>query len=154
MVGDRNLVLVVDDDQALLKLVARTLRMEGYDVVTVDNGMAALHLVESLEPDLIVLDIMMPGMTGWEVAERVRQRWDIPIVMLTAKSGVRDQVKGLGVGADDYVCKPFNSDQLLDRVEKTLRRVRLHTRGRKRAGVVTSPAAAELDARSATEPLP
>lgn len=116
------LVLVVDDDLNLLKMVSRTLELEGYRVLTAGNGKQALLLIEKQNPDLVLLDIMMPGMDGFEVCERVRDFSNVPVVMLTAKGQIEDIRHGLDLGADDYMTKPFGADELLARVKAVLRR--------------------------------
>lgn len=115
-------ILVVDDDPEILSLLKRGLSYEGYAVETVSNGAEALAKAREKEPDLVVLDVMMPEMDGVEVARRLRQAGDVPILMLTAKGTVADRVAGLDGGADDYVVKPFAFDELLARVRALLRR--------------------------------
>jgi len=122
MLSQKNSVLVVDDDPGLLKLVRHTLEMEGYDVTTASDGKTGLQLIEDEQPSLVLLDIMMPGLDGFQVCERVRKYLKVPIIMLTAKSRVDDVVHGFDVGADDYVTKPFGTDELLARVKTILRR--------------------------------
>lgn len=115
-------ILVVDDDPEILSLLKRGLSYEGYAVETASNGAEALAKAREKEPDLVVLDVMMPEMDGVEVARRLRQAGDVPILMLTAKGTVADRVAGLDGGADDYVVKPFAFDELLARVRALLRR--------------------------------
>lgn len=115
-------VLVVDDDPKITQLLRRTLSIEGYKVQTAESGAAALDLARSHEPDLIILDVLMPGMDGLEVCRRLRANSDTPILMLTAKDDVSDRVEGLDRGADDYVVKPFALEELLARVRALLRR--------------------------------
>lgn len=118
-------VLVADDDPRLLRLVQRTLEIEGFRVLTAGDGMTALKLVESEEPDLLVLDIMMPGLNGFELCRRVREFSAAPIIMLTAaKITEEDKVHGLDAGADDYMTKPFGNKELLARVKAVLRRTK------------------------------
>ncbi|MDP2931891.1 MAG: response regulator transcription factor [Chloroflexota bacterium] len=114
--------MVVDDDPEILSLVKRGLAYEGYSVDTADNGTEALARAREREPDLVVLDIMMPGIDGLEVSRRLRQASDVPILMLTARATVADRVTGLDSGADDYLVKPFAFDELLARVRALLRR--------------------------------
>ena len=116
------LVLVVDDDPGLLKLVRVNLEMEGYSVITALDGETALQLTNDEKPALILLDIMMPGMDGFQVCEYVRQTSEVPIIMLTAKGRQEEIVHGLDIGADDYVVKPFGVKELLSRVKAVLRR--------------------------------
>lgn len=115
-------ILVVDDDQDLLKLVATGLREEGYTVLTAADAHQALKLAYQEHPDLVILDIMLPGMDGIEVCRRLRELTDVPIIMLTAMSREQDVVRGLAAGADDYVTKPFGMAELLARVQACLRR--------------------------------
>jgi len=116
-------ILVVDDDAPSVKMISFLLREEGYEVVNADNGAAALELVEREPPDLVILDVMMPRMDGFEVCRRIRQNRDVPIIFLSAKGETADKVSGLQLGADDYLAKPFEPAELLARVKAVLRRV-------------------------------
>src|SRR4030043_1458308 len=115
-------ILVVDDDPEIASFVKRGLAYEGYTVDTAVDGSEALTKAREKEPDLVILDIMMPGIDGLEVAKRLRQGGDVPIIMLTAKGTVVDKVTGLESGADDYLVKPFALDELLARVKGLVRR--------------------------------
>jgi two-component system response regulator MprA len=116
-------VLIVDDDQKLLKMLRRTLVYEGFDVFTAADGREALAQIEAHQPDVIVLDWLMPGMTGVQVTEQLREGHDdTMILMLTARDAVEDRVEGLESGADDYLVKPFAPAELLARVHALLRR--------------------------------
>ena len=115
-------VLVVEDDEEIALALQRSLRLEGYEVRTIGDGIAALEGVPTFLPDLIILDLGLPGMDGIEVAKRLRERDDTPILMLTARDGVEDRVKGLDTGADDYLVKPFERQELLARLRALLRR--------------------------------
>jgi two-component system alkaline phosphatase synthesis response regulator PhoP len=115
-------ILVVDDEPHILELVRYNLLQEGYDVTTAGNGETALDKVRSERPDLVVLDIMLPGLDGLEVCRRLRKDTAIPIIMLTAKGGELERVVGLEIGADDYVTKPFSPRELVARVRAVLRR--------------------------------
>lgn len=115
-------ILVVDDDPEIVSVVRRGLAYEGYTVDTASGGPEALAKAREKEPDLVILDIMMPGIDGLEVAKRLRQGGDVPIIMLTARGTVADKVTGLESGADDYLVKPFAFDELLARVRALLRR--------------------------------
>jgi DNA-binding response OmpR family regulator len=117
-------ILVVDDDPIILKLMKRDLQLEGYRVATATGGRIALQLIEDEEPDLIILDIMMPDMDGLQVCRHVRQFSQVPIIMLTAKTGSEDVIHGLEIGADDYIAKPFSVDVVLARVKAGLRRTK------------------------------
>jgi Response regulators consisting of a CheY-like receiver domain and a winged-helix DNA-binding domain len=116
-------ILVVDDDEKITSLLRRSLTFEGYDVQTAHDGRAGLQAMLENEPDLVVLDVMMPNLDGWEVCARIRKSGSkVPILMLTAKDEVKDRVKGLDLGADDYLVKPFALEELLARVRALLRR--------------------------------
>ncbi len=116
-------VLVVDDDPNTVRLVKLYLQKEGHTVFTASNGVEALEAARSKRPDLIVLDIMMPGMDGIEVCETLRQESDVAVIMLTARTTDEDKLKGLNIGADDYVTKPFSPGELAARVRAVLRRL-------------------------------
>jgi len=115
-------ILVVDDDPEILSLLKRGLAYDGYEVDAAKDGAEALAKARDSEPDLVVLDVMMPGLDGIEVSKRLRQASQVPILMLTAKGTVADRVTGLDSGADDYLVKPFSFDELLARVRALLRR--------------------------------
>lgn len=118
----RQLVLVADDDAPILRLVRTKLQTDGYNVVTATNGQEAVDAFENDQPDLVILDIMMPIMDGLEAMRRIRQQSRVPIILLTARTAGRDKVRGLDQGADDYVTKPFDPDELSARVAAMLRR--------------------------------
>ena len=115
-------ILVVDDDPEIVSFLKRGLAYEGYTIDTAGDGTEALAKARQIEPDLVILDIMMPGMDGIEVSKRLRQASEVPILMLTAKATVADRVAGLDSGADDYLVKPFAFDELLARIRALLRR--------------------------------
>ncbi len=118
-------IMVVDDEQTILSLLKQTLEPEGYEVVVAADGRSALALLEERKPDLVLLDIMMPGLNGFQTLERIRQRSNIPVIMLTAKCEVTTVRDTLGLGADDYVRKPFHTRELLARIRAKLRRAGL-----------------------------
>ncbi len=118
-------ILVVDDEPRYLKLVRYNLEVAGYEVITAANGEEALSLVAAKSPDLIILDIRLPGIDGYEVCTRIREFSSTPIIMLTAKGEEQEKVHGLRLGADDYVTKPFGAEELMARVETVLRRGRM-----------------------------
>lgn len=115
-------ILLVDDEIRMLDLLALYLTPKGYQCQKVTSALKALHYLESDKADIILLDVMMPDMDGWEACQEIRRRWDIPIIMLTARSEKMDIVKGLKLGADDYISKPFDEDELIARIEAILRR--------------------------------
>src|SRR5512142_1835122 len=115
-------VLVIEDDEAILKMLRRSLVYEGYQVDTAIEGQSGLNLARDEHPDIVVLDWMLPGMDGLEVCRRLRSGGNIPILMLTAKDTIQDRVQGLDAGADDYLVKPFELDELLARIRALLRR--------------------------------
>lgn len=115
-------IMVVDDDQDMLRILSRTLELEGFNVGVAANGSSALALLEERRPDLVVLDIMMPELDGFQVLDLIRQRYSIPVIMLTARCEVTSLQKALALGADDYVTKPFNVRILLARVRAKMRR--------------------------------
>ena len=115
-------VLVVEDDANVAEVLTRYLRREGYEVTCLDDGLAALELALAKPPDLAVLDIMLPGMTGLELCRRLRAEMDVPIIMLTALGEEADRVVGLELGADDYVTKPFSPREVTARIKAILRR--------------------------------
>jgi DNA-binding response OmpR family regulator len=117
------LILVVDDEPLYQRLLQINLETESYEVLTASNGEEALEVFTNKKPDLIIMDIMMPKLDGLATCERIRQFSSVPIIMLTAKGEEQDRVKGLNVGADDYVVKPFSATELLARVRAVLRRV-------------------------------
>ena len=121
MTGKR--VLVVDDDVKTVELVKLYLNRDGYRLLTAYDGVEAQRLAREAHPDLIVLDLMLPGMDGLEVCRTLRAESDIPIIMLTARTTDEDKLTGLGVGADDYVTKPFSPRELAARVRAVLRRL-------------------------------
>ncbi|EAE8346575.1 response regulator transcription factor [Listeria monocytogenes] len=115
-------ILVVDDEKPIADIVKFNLNKEGFDVYCAYDGDEALELVEEVQPDLILLDIMLPGRDGIEVCREVRKKYDMPIIMVTAKDSEIDKVIGLELGADDYVTKPFSNRELIARVKANLRR--------------------------------
>lgn len=115
-------ILLVDDEKTLVKTLTYNLEKDGYLVISAYDGEEALNKVESDNPDLIILDLMLPGVDGFEVCRRVRKSMDLPIIMLTAKGDDIDKILGLELGADDYLTKPFNPRELLARVKAILRR--------------------------------
>lgn len=118
----RQLILVVDDDAPILRLVRAKLQADGYRVLTAMNGQEAVDLTVSEQPDLVVLDVMMPVMDGLAAMQHIREASKVPIILLTARSSATEKIRGLDSGADDYLTKPFNPDELSSRVAAVLRR--------------------------------
>jgi len=115
-------MLVIEDDPDTQQMLTMILRSEGYDVLPAGNGPLGLELLRKMGPDLVILDWMLPGMDGLEVCRRAREFSNVPIVMLTAKSGTEDKISGLDTGADDFLPKPFEPEELLARIRAQLRR--------------------------------
>ena len=115
-------ILIIEDDPSIGKLLRRALILEGYETDLSDDGYKGLDAFSKEEPDLVILDLMLPGIDGIEVCRRIRETSTLPILMLTARDMVEDRVVGLDTGADDYVTKPFDPDELLARVRALLRR--------------------------------
>jgi two-component system KDP operon response regulator KdpE len=117
-------ILLVDDDQTLSSLLSRYLQESNFEVLVGSNGPAGLRLAYNERPDLVLLDVMMPGMDGWEVCARLRELSDVPVIMLTAKAAEADKLRGFQLGVDDYVTKPFSFVELVARIQAVLGRVR------------------------------
>jgi len=132
MVGGK--VLIVEDDRTLLEVLRYNLSKEGYEVLTAADGAAGLETARSTKPDLVILDVMLPKMDGYEVCRILRRETTVPIMMLTAKTEETDRVVGLEVGADDYVTKPFSMRELMARVRAMLRRAEMMKREAVSAG--------------------
>ncbi|GAA3284534.1 response regulator transcription factor [Nesterenkonia halobia] len=115
-------ILIVEDEASFSEALSYTLEKEGYDVSVADDGFQAVDLFDQEGPDLVLLDLMLPGQPGTEVCRQIRQRSNVPVIMLTAKDDEVDKVVGLELGADDYVTKPYSSRELLARVRAVLRR--------------------------------
>ncbi|MBT9260034.1 MAG: response regulator transcription factor [Clostridiales bacterium] len=115
-------ILIVEDERPIAEILEFNLRKEGYDVAVVYRGDEALEAYRRLNPRLIVLDLMLPGMSGWDVCRQIRRESNVPILILTARDGAESKVEGLELGADDYVTKPFDMRELLARIRAILRR--------------------------------
>lgn len=115
-------ILLVDDEVRMLDLLALYLAPKGYTCIKMSSAADAIHYLDSESVDLIILDVMMPDMDGWDACKEIRKRFNIPIIMLTARSDKIDVVKGLKLGADDYISKPFDEEELTARIEAVLRR--------------------------------
>jgi DNA-binding response OmpR family regulator len=116
-------ILVVDDEERILNFLTTKLKASGYEVITAPNGVKGLEQVQSQEPDLVVLDLLMPKMDGLEMLKQLRTFSPLPVIILTAKGADNDRIKGLQLGADDYLPKPFNPDELVARIEAIRRRL-------------------------------
>ena len=127
-------ILLVDDEQSIIDLVTAYLRREGYEVASATDGQSGLKAARAFRPDVIVLDVMLPGMDGIALLSRLRRESDVHVIMLSARSEETDKIVGLSVGADDYLTKPFSPRELVARVKAALRRVH---RGRDEMGVAT-----------------
>ena len=120
-------ILVIDDEPSIINLVTAYLKPEGYEVYTATDGNAGLKAARTFKPDLIILDLMLPGMDGIELLSRLRRESDVYVIMLTARTDETDKIVGLSVGADDYVTKPFSPRELVARVKAALRRIKTET---------------------------
>ncbi|HET9475938.1 MAG TPA: response regulator, partial [Dehalococcoidia bacterium] len=116
------LVLAVDDEAGILRLLKLELAAQGFSVVTATNGEDALRVAEEQRPDILLLDVIMPDMTGYEVMRKIREQSGAPIILVTARDSDADKVRGLELGADDYIVKPFSPDELAARIRAVLRR--------------------------------
>jgi len=120
-------ILVIDDEPSIINLVSAYLKPEGYDVYTATDGNAGLKSAHAFKPDLIILDLMLPGLDGIELLTRLRRESDVYVIMLTARTDETDKIIGLSVGADDYVTKPFSPRELVARIKAALRRINTGT---------------------------
>ncbi|NCP87225.1 MAG: DNA-binding response regulator [Anaerolineae bacterium CG_4_9_14_3_um_filter_57_17] len=116
-------ILVIDDEPAILTLISAYLKPEGYEVFTASDGLAGLKAARAFKPDLVLLDIMLPGMDGLEILARLRRESNVYVILLTARTEETDKIVGLSVGADDYVTKPFSPRELVARIKAALRRI-------------------------------
>ncbi|MGC8779302.1 MAG: response regulator transcription factor [Anaerolineae bacterium] len=119
----RKRILVVDDEARMRRFVRMNLDLEGFDVLEAENGLVALQRVRDDMPDLVLLDVMMPDLDGFETLERIRAMSSVPVIMLTVKGEEEDRIRGLDLGADDYITKPFSPRELVSRIRAVLRRV-------------------------------
>ncbi|MBQ9949220.1 MAG: response regulator transcription factor [Clostridia bacterium] len=115
-------ILIVDDDKNILMILEMYLKKEGFHVITCENGIDAVRVFSEENPSLVLLDVMLPGMDGFEVLAEIRKKSEVPIIMLTARGSTTDRIQGLEQGADDYVAKPFDSKELVARIKAVLRR--------------------------------
>ncbi len=142
-------ILVVDDEDLLVKGIRFNLQNDGYEIITGSNGLEALELAKSQSPDLIILDVMMPQMDGLTTCARIREFSDVPIILLTAKTGDMDKLMGFDQGADDYLTKPFNILELKARVRALLRRAGPHQKKTGAQILTIGSISLDLDARNA-----
>ena len=143
-------ILVVDDEALLVKGIRFNLQNEGYDVITGSNGLEAVRLVQEQQPDLVVLDVMMPEMDGLTACSKIREFSDVPIIMLTAKTDDMDKLIGFDHGADDYLTKPFNILELKARIRALLRRTGARSNNEQSSNMLTiGTISLDLDARNA-----
>jgi len=140
-------VLVVDDEPRLADVVRMNLEVEGYRVVTAANGMEALARLTQDLPDLVVLDVMMPEMDGFETLKRIREVSSVPVIMLTVRAEEADRIKGLEIGADDYLTKPYSPRELQTRIKAVLRRAFAPVPARRRRIVVDEDLTIDFDSR-------
>jgi two-component system KDP operon response regulator KdpE len=117
-------ILVIEDEEAVVILLRQRLEQEGFQVLTAGDGVEGLRVLQQEHPNLVLLDVTMPGMSGWEACQRIRECSDVPIIMLTGMNAEQDKIRGLHLGADDYVTKPFSLEELTARVHAALRRSR------------------------------
>jgi DNA-binding response OmpR family regulator len=122
-------ILVVDDDQFANALVQFVLSKEGFDVETLDNPRGAMQMIQKREPDLLILDVSMPYIDGFAFSSKLRaEGYDTPLIFMTAKDSIEDKLQGFNIGADDYICKPFNHQELVARVQAVMRRIKRNGR--------------------------
>lgn len=144
-------ILIVDDDKTLVRLMREALSKAEYDVITAANGIDALQELYAKQPDLVLLDVMMPRMDGWETAQRIRQVSPVPVIMLTAKDEESDKLKGFAAGVDDYVTKPFSFAEIVARVSAVLHRSRLVPVAHKPKRYSSGSLVIDTDARRVTK---
>jgi DNA-binding response OmpR family regulator len=144
-------VLVVDDDKTLVRLMREALSKAEYEVIIAGNGIDALQELYGKQPDIVLLDVMMPRMDGWETAQRVRQVSKVPIIMLTGKDSESDKLRGFDVGVDDYVTKPFSFAEMVARVGAVLNRSRMIPADHKPKRYVSGDLVIDTDARRVTK---
>jgi two-component system response regulator VicR len=125
MEGNMPKILVVDDERPIAEIIKYNLQKEGYEVQTSYDGDDAIKMVHKMNPDLLLLDVMLPGKNGFEILKEIRMEYVMPVIMLTAKEEENDKITGLELGADDYITKPFSTKEVIARVKANLRRVQL-----------------------------
>ncbi|MBI3967598.1 MAG: response regulator transcription factor, partial [Chloroflexi bacterium] len=140
-------ILVVDDEPRIIEFVRLNLELEGYRVVTATRGREALEKLRDNLPDLVIMDVMMPEMDGYQTLKEIRKVSSVPVIMLTVKAEERDRVMGLELGADDYVAKPFSHLELLSRIKAVLRRTEMPAPATKRQIVIDEDLTVDFDRR-------
>ena len=144
---EKKLILVVDDESRIVRFVQMNLELEGYQVSTASSGLEAIDKIRREIPNLVILDIMMPEMDGYETLERIRRVTNVPVIMLTVKAEEEDKVRGLEFGADDYVTKPFSPRELMSRVRAALRRAEMPSPVQKTQTVIDEDLAVDFQRR-------
>ncbi len=144
-------ILVVDDDKTLVRLLREALSKADFEVITAANGIDALQELYAKQPDLVLLDVMMPRMDGWETAQRIRQMSSVPIIMLTAKDEEGDKLKGFAAGVDDYVTKPFSFAEIIARIQAVLNRARQAAPAHKPKRYSSGALVIDMDSRRVTK---
>ncbi|TAH50209.1 MAG: response regulator transcription factor [Chloroflexota bacterium] len=144
-------ILVIDDDKTLLRLLQEALNKANFHVILATNGIDGMQELYAQQPDLVLLDVMMPRMDGWETLERIRQLSRVPVIMLTAKDGEADKIRGLTHGVDDYITKPFSFAELIARAQAVLRRTREHENNPKARRIVNGALVIDIDAHRVTK---
>ncbi len=144
-------VLVIDDDRATLRLLQEALVKNGFQVVTVSNGIDGLQELYARQPDLVILDVMMPRMDGWETLTRIRQISSLPVIMLTAKDAENDKLRGFKLGVDDYITKPFSFSELAARAKAIMLRTRANKAKPKNQRFVSGNLVIDVDSHHVTK---
>lgn len=144
-------ILVIDDDKTLLRLLQEALNKANFQVIPATNGIDGLQEVYARQPDLVLLDVMMPRMDGWETLTRIRQLSRVPVIMLTAKDSEADKLRGFTLGVDDYITKPFSFAELIARIQVVIRHAREHSNGDKARRYVIGALVIDLDAHRVTK---
>ncbi len=151
MSNGQGTVLVIDDDKTLLRLLQEALAKAGFQVLLASNGIDGLQEMYARQPDLVLLDVMMPRMDGWETLSRIRQISRVPVIMLTAKDAEADKLHGFNLGVDDYVTKPFSFAELVARAKAVLGRARVKTTTTKSQRYVSGDLVIDIDAHRVTK---
>jgi DNA-binding response OmpR family regulator len=145
--AENHKILVVDDEPRMMQLIGISLKLEGFEMISAADGFQALEKVTKEMPDLVLLDIMMPDMDGFETLQRIREVSSVPVIFLSVKGEEHDRVRGLDLGADDYITKPFSSKELVSRIKAVLRRVEPETAIRKNQIKIDADLTVDFDQR-------